>query len=85
MIYSDPTLIVCTLMDEIRKLEEASALSRIVPDPEYGYTSDIVYGFLDNEVAAVHFHTMATGEEAVWFQLKTGKIVRGDRTVCAVH
>lgn len=85
MITTDPFHIVSAMIEEIIRLEDADALGDVVPDPEYGYTSDNVFGFFDCDVAAMHVHVMATGEEAIWFQLKDGRIVSPDRQVCGIH
>lgn len=76
MLRPDPDRLAKIINNQILALHEDGELADITPDPDLGYTCEIVFGFTPDQIEGVHTHKIGVGD-GVWFRLKDGRVITG--------
>lgn len=77
MISIDPHVIQIAVIDRIQEMEDQGRLDAFLPDGEYGYNCEAVFGVGTHEIAAVHFDRKNAGRIRL-LQLTDGTFLSGD-------
>ena len=68
--------------ETIDALAQAGQLENVVPDDQYGFTCEVVYGMSSDAIAAVHLDASRT--KVRYFQLTDGRLMGTDPEAAAL-